>query len=249
MHTEFTVYPAIDLRGGQVVRLQHGDPARQTVFGDDPMAVAERWIAAGASWLHVINLDGAFNPESGNTNWELLPRLAGLGVRVQFGGGIRTLDDVARALEAGAARAILGTSAVEKPELVAEAVARFGSNAVVVALDARNGLVRTRGWQHESEITALSLARNMRVHGVTRALHTDIGRDGVLAGLNAAASASLAQRSGLPVIASGGVASLDDVRLAASYAPLVCGVVVGRALYEGTFALEEALAVANRDEG
>lgn len=242
--SDFVVYPAIDLRGGKVVRLQHGDPARQTVFGDDPVAVAEQWVAAGATWLHVVNLDGAFDPGSGNASGAMLPRLAGLGAQVQFGGGMRSLEDVERALDLGAARAILGTVAVEQPELLAAAVARFGSEAVVVAIDARDGLVQTRGWQHEAEVSALSVARSVRVQGVTLALHTDIGRDGVLTGVNAAAAAALAQRSGLPVIASGGVATLEDIRLAASYAPLVCGVVAGRALYEGKFTLQEALAVA-----
>jgi phosphoribosylformimino-5-aminoimidazole carboxamide ribotide isomerase len=242
MLSEFVVYPAIDLRGGKVVRLQQGDPGRQTTFGDDPVAVAGHWVAAGATWLHVVNLDGAFDPERGNENWELLPRLATVGARVQFGGGIRTLDDIARALDLGAARVILGTVAVEQPELLSAAVARFGDEALVVAIDARCGLVRTHGWQQESEVAALSVARSARVQGISLALHTDIGRDGVLSGVNAAASAALAQRSGLPVIASGGVASLEDIRLAASYAPLVAGVITGRALYEGKFALEEALA-------
>lgn len=241
---QFVVYPAIDLRGGRVVRLERGDPERQTVFGEDAQAVAERWVAAGATWLHVVNLDGAFE-EGAAANWEALPALAAWGASVQFGGGVRTLADVERAFEQGVARVVLGTAAVETPDLVQEAVAHFGAERVAVGIDARNGMVRTRGWQAEGGLDAVTLAQQMRVRGVKMAVHTDISRDGVFAGVNAGASAELARKSGLRVIASGGVASVEDVRRAAGYAQQgVAGVIVGRALYEGRIELAEALNAA-----
>ena len=144
--SEFVIYPAIDLRQGHVVRLQYGDPRRQTTFGVDPRATAQRWAAAGAAWLHVVNLDGAFD-EAGRANWEALQQICQVGLRVQFGGGIRSLQDVQRALDAGASRVILGTVAVEDPAILNQALTRFTAQRIVVALDARDGIVRTRGWQ------------------------------------------------------------------------------------------------------
>ena len=241
----FTVYPAIDLRRGRVVRLEQGDPERQTTFGRDPVAVAARWLEAGATWLHVVNLDGAF-AEGGEANWDLLPRLAESGALIQFGGGIRSPADMERAFASGVARVILGTVAIEQPELVAQAVAAYGPERVVVGIDARDGRVKTRGWQAEGGISAVALAQRMAGRGVTTAIHTDISRDGVLTGVNAAASATLAQKSGLRVIASGGVASLADVRAAAAYANQgVAGVITGRALYEGRLDLAEAIAAVS----
>lgn len=249
MSEPFTIFPAVDLREGRVVRLKLGDPRQQTVFGDDPLAAARRWVTEGARWLHVINLDGAFD-EGGAANWRALPRLAELGAHVQFGGGVRTLDDIARALEAGVRRVILGTVAVENPDLVAQALEQFGPQHIVVAIDARDGMVRTRGWQQESGIKAESLGRRMKDLGVQTVLHTDIGRDGVLSGVNAAASVQLAQESGLRVIASGGVASLDDIRRVLQYAGSgLAGVITGRALYEGRLDLREALALAGQETG
>jgi len=242
--TGFIIYPAIDLRHGQVVRLQHGDPGRQTTFSSDPQATAQRWAAAGARWLHVVNLDGAFD-EGGAANWQALPGLARVGPHVQFGGGIRSLDDVQRALDAGASRVILGTIAVENPDLLQRAVSRFGAANIVVALDARDGVVRTRGWQTGSGVGAVDLGRQVAQIGVSTVIHTDIGRDGVLGGVNAAASAQLARETGLGVIASGGVASLLDVRRAREVSSDgVVGLITGRALYEGKLDLAEALSVA-----
>ena len=242
MIEKFTVFPAIDLRAGEVVRLEQGDPERQTVFGDDPLAVARRWVVAGASWLHVVNLDGAF-AEGGEANWQVLPQLAKSGARIQFGGGIRSLADVEAAFARGVTRAILGTVAIEQPEMVAQAVDTFGPERIAVGIDAREGRVKTRGWQEDGGVSAVALAQQMAGLGVTTAIHTDISRDGVLSGVNAAASATLAQKSGLQVIASGGVASLEDVRQVAAYANQgVAGVISGRALYEGRLDLAEALA-------
>lgn len=245
--TTFIIYPAIDLRHGKVVRLQYGDPQRQTTFSDDPRATAQRWIDAGARWLHVVNLDGAFDEggafdESVPPNWQALQQICQVAPHVQFGGGVRTLDDIQRALDAGAARVILGTVAVENPILLQEALARFGPERIVAALDARDGIVRTRGWQTDAGVSAVTLGRRVRDAGVTTVIHTDIGRDGVLTGVNAAASAELARQSGLQVIASGGVASLQDVQRAYAEAPHgVAGVITGRAIYEGRLDLAEAL--------
>jgi phosphoribosylformimino-5-aminoimidazole carboxamide ribotide isomerase len=236
-----TLYPAIDLRDGQVVRLKHGDPEQQTVFGDDPVAIAGQWVEAGATWLHVVNLDGAFD-EAGLRNWQLLPRLTETGARVQFGGGIRTLKDVAGALSQGASRVILGTVAVEEPDIVQDAVRHFGPERVAVGIDALDGLVKVRGWQGETVKSPLILGLQMMALGVRTVIYTDISRDGVLTGVNAQATAELARNTGLNLIASGGVASLEDVRrVLAVSADGVSGLIIGRALYEGKIDLREAL--------
>lgn len=242
MPLPFTIFPAIDLRHGQVVRLQHGDPRRQTVFSSDPAGIAQQWIAAGADWLHVVNLDGAFD-EAGAANWAALPALTRLGARVQFGGGVRTLAGIERALAAGASRVILGTAAVENPALVAQALAHFGPERIVAGIDARDGWVKTRGWQQDGGQTPAGLGQQLRALGLTTIIHTDISRDGVLSGVNAAASAALAQATGLHVIASGGVAGLPDVRRCAALAAQgVVGVITGRAIYDGSLDLRQALA-------
>lgn len=241
---DFEIYPAIDLRQGRVVRLQLGDPQRQTVFSDDPVEIAQRWLAAGASWLHVVNLDGAFG-EAGRANWVALREICELGARVQFGGGLRTAADVDRAMEAGVACAVLGTAALESPRLVAELVDRYGSGRIAAGIDARAGLVRTRGWQAETGVSPLALAAEMRAVGVATIIYTDIDRDGILTGVNVAATVALARESGRRVIASGGVNAIDDVvRLRSFAVEGVAGVIIGRALYEGRVDLAAAVAVA-----
>ncbi len=234
----FTVYPAIDLRRGRVVRLAQGDPDRETVYGSDPAAVAGRWLAAGTAWLHMVNLDGAFG-EGGQANLEALRAILATGAQVQFGGGLRSLPDVESALEMGVARVVLGTAAVESPDLVAEALARFGPDRVAVALDVRDGRVQVRGWVEDAGRAAVDLAAELAALGLRTVVHTDVARDGVSRGLNVDASRRLAQATGLEVIASGGVASLEDIRAAREAG--LAGVVVGRALYEGRVRLEEAL--------
>ena len=247
--TGFDIYPAIDLRRGRVVRLELGDPARETVFGDNPAAMAGRWRDAGARWLHVVNLDGAF-AEAGAANWAALAAIvAAGGVRVQFGGGLRTLDDIAAALDSGAARVVLGTAALASPELLAAAVARFGLERVAAGIDARDGRVRVRGWQTETAVTPAALALSARAAGVTTVITTDIARDGVLTGVNAEATAALAAASGLAVIASGGARDLGDVARLLALAPTaapgrLAGVILGRALYDGHIDLAAALARA-----
>ncbi len=235
------LYPAIDLRGGQVVRLQQGDPARQTHYSADPLAVARRWQEAGAAWLHVINLDGAF--QAANDNLAVLARLAGLGIPIQFGGGIRSLEDAAQAFDAGAARVILGTAVAQDPALVEAFVARWGAERLAVALDSRGGQVAIHGWQAASAWTPVALGRALAQRGAVHALYTDVARDGGLQGVDVAGTARLAAETGLQVIASGGVASLEDIR-ALRATGQVAGAVVGKALYEGIFSLAEALHAA-----
>jgi phosphoribosylformimino-5-aminoimidazole carboxamide ribotide isomerase len=242
----FDIFPAIDLRRGQVVRLQLGDPNRQTVFGNDPVETAKRWLDAGARWIHVVNLDGAF-AEDGRANWLALEKLGRLGAQVQFGGGLRSLDDMGKAMDYGVSRAILGTAALENPELVSASIARYGPDRVAVGIDARDGRVRTRGWQNETAATPADLARAMGELGVRTIIYTDISRDGVLGGVNTPATVALALNSGLSVIASGGVKSLEDVaELAPFTSSGVAGVIIGRALYEGRVDLAAALALAEQ---
>lgn len=240
----FILYPAIDLRQGRVVRLQYGDPDRQTTFSDDPAAIARQWVAAGAGWLHVVNLDGAFD-EAGVANWRVLPELTAASANVQFGGGMRTLKEVAQAINRGVDRVVLGTVALEDPDLLAETVDRFGPEKVAVSIDARDGLVKTHGWQKTSAVSAEALGMQVHALGVRTVVFTDIGRDGVLSGVNLDATRELAQATGLGVIASGGVSSLDDVvRLREAASDGIVGVIIGRALYDGRIDLAEALALA-----
>ena len=238
----FRVYPAIDLRSGRVVRLQEGNPARQTTYGDDPAQVAEKWLRAGAHWLHVVNLDGAFD-ENDTSNHAALRAILEIATRfsaqIQFGGGMRALGMVENALKLGVHRVVLGTIAIEQPQLVANAIENFGADKIAIGIDARDGLVRVRGWQSNSGILATDLALQMRDAGVRTIVFTDISRDGLGRGLNIASTRALADASGVDVIASGGVHTLDDVT-AAREANLA-GVIIGRALYEGTIDLKEAL--------
>jgi phosphoribosylformimino-5-aminoimidazole carboxamide ribotide isomerase len=241
----FTVYPAIDLRQGRVVRLVKGDPQRETVFGDDPAAMALRWVNIGASWLHIVNLDGAFE-EADNRNrraiGQIMQALKQLQPQpgVQLGGGLRTLSDIEQAISLGVNRVILGTAAVENPEILQSAIQRFSAQQVAVALDIAEGKVMLRGWVQAGEIDPLALCRDLAKSGVEQIIYTDIARDGTGAGLNLAAAASLAQQTGLSVIVSGGVRSLEDVR--GAKASGLSGVIIGRALYDGAIALAEALA-------
>lgn len=236
------IYPAIDLRHGQVVRLKQGDPNQQTVFESDPLTAARRWAEAGAAWLHVVNLDGALGDDAGaaakNLAW--LKPLCEVGLRVQFGGGVRSPNDIEAALAWGVERVILGTIAIEQPAFVAAAVQSFGADRIVVGLDAREGQIRTRGWQADGGIDVIAIGRRLRSSGVELVVHTDIDRDGGLSGVNAAASIALAQATGLKVIASGGVSSIEEV-LALKNRPEIEGVIIGRALYTGAIDLHQLL--------
>ena len=234
------IYPAIDLRHGKVVRLKYGDPNQQTTYSDDPIDLARRWAEAGAQWIHVVNLDGAFGDDAGGAaiNRSLLQSLAAVGPKIQFGGGLRAVADIEAALTRGAARAVIGTLAIEQPEALREALERFGADRIVVGLDAQHGRVKTRGWQSDGGSDVISIGRQIRALGVQIVVHTDIGRDGDLSGVNAEASVELARETGLRVIASGGVSSLADV-LCLSNQPGIEGVIIGRALYTGAIDLRE----------
>ena len=231
---DFIVFPAIDLRKGQVVRLKEGDPNRQTSYSSDPGGTARRWIEAGAGWLHVVNLDGAFG-QPGNANDRafeaILVEARQAGVQVQFGGGLRTLEAIEAVLKLGAARAIVGTLAIEQPQALTEALARWGAERIGVSLDARDGRVQIHGWQSDTPVLASHLAKSLSDLGLRWLVFTDIARDGLQSGLNLQATLEVAQTSGLRVIASGGISSLEDVRQAQSAG--LAGAIVGRALYEG----------------
>lgn len=236
------VYPSIDVRGGRVVRLLYGDPDFESVYDYHPAAVAQRWKDAGASWVHVISLDGTL--EEGDTALGMLREVVATGVKVQYGGGIRSLDIVEQAFKAGATRVVLGTLVAEQPELAEVAIKRFGTDILTVALDAKNGKVATHGWQQTSRWTPVELGKRFAEVGFQHALYTDISHDGDLSGVNVNATAALARDTGLQVIASGGVSSLDDIR-ALRETGQVAGVVIGRALYAEVFSLQEALSIAN----
>ena len=268
------IYPAIDLRKGRCVRLRQGDPNAETVFGEDPAAIARHWVSQGAEWLHVVNLDGAFDyqpsaqegdggfsplvarlesPNAGlpvaelPVNLRCLQRIRkAVSVPIQFGGGMRTLDDIRLALSLGADRVVLGTVAVKNPDLVREAIERWGAERIVVGIDARDGKVATHGWQETSELDVVELGHRMAALGVLRVVYTDISRDGMLTGVNVASTANLGDMTDLLVIASGGVANIDDIRSLKLHEHFnIEGVISGQAIYTGSLDLAAAIAVGN----
>ena len=245
MSQDFEVIPAIDLRHGRCVRLRQGEKTNVTVYADDPLAVARQWQEEGATWLHVVNLDGAFE-DSDAENLTATARLAQhIDLPIQFGGGIRHPADAERLFDLGVKRIILGTVAVEQPEVLDQFLARFGPAAVVVGIDARHNRVVTHGWQTDSQHTPIELALQVKAQGVGRVIYTDVARDGMLSGVNVAATAELARATGLQVIASGGVAELADIQALAATG-VIEGCIVGKALYEQRFTLGEAWQAAQR---
>lgn len=233
------LYPAIDLRSGRVVRLSQGQAARETSYHDDPVAQAERFVAVGARWLHIVDLDRAFGT---GDNLALIKaiaaRVAGK-VRVQVGGGLRSLDALRAVLELGVSRAVLGTAAVTDPALVAGALAIAGSERVAIGLDTKEGRVAIRGWVETTELLSEDVCRQVLSEGAKTIIYTDVSRDGMLSGPDLAGAIRL-KRLGAAVIASGGVSSLEDLRAVAAAG--LSGAIVGRALYEGRFTVEQALA-------
>ena len=237
------VLPAVDIRGGRCVRLIQGAVDQERVYLDDPVASARRWEADGAPWVHVVDLDGAFSGRPVNTE-VILRLISAVRIPVEVGGGVRTLEAVERLLGEGAARVILGTAAISSPEMLTEASRRFGER-IAVAVDARDGRVATEGWVKTTAETASAVAARVEEAGVRRIIYTDIGRDGMLQGPNRAAFEAILHAVRIPVVASGGISSVEDLHSLRRLEPLgLEGVIVGRALYEGRVRLRDLLAAA-----
>lgn len=240
----FTIYPAIDLRHGKVVRLTQGDARQMTVYGDSPARVARQWLEMGARWLHVVNLDGAFGEEDAENREALraILTVAGeFGASIQFGGGLRSPEQVLQTFELGVSRVVLGTLAVKAPQTFQELLARFGEDAIAVALDSSGAQLRIQGWQSAVPQTAFQLANALLPAGVRWFIFTDTSRDGLRSGLNLEEIQQLLTLPGVKVIASGGARHLEELR--AAYRLGCQGVILGRALYEGDIDLQEALHV------
>ncbi len=238
--SSFTIYPAIDIRGGRCVRLIQGDYNQETVYNDDPVAVAKGFVEQGAQFVHLVDLDGA---KAGHpVNHELIGRIASeVSVPVQLGGGLRTLADVELLIGLGASRLIIGTAAIEDRAFTEAVLATYGDR-VAIGIDARDGYVATRGWLETSQVKAEDLAQELAAKGAETFIFTDISRDGMMQGPNIEAIASIAKASGKDVIASGGVTVLDDlIRLAERQAEGISGAIVGKAIYTGKINLQEAL--------
>lgn len=274
------IFPAIDLRNGRCVRLRQGDPDAETVFGEDPAAMARHWTDQGAEWLHVVNLDGALGATDAQhrllhrpsnilvqppgesapltpheqlmaslpVNLRALYDIAqAVSIPIQFGGGLRTLEDIRLALELGAERVVLGTVAIDDPGLVEQALLEWGPERIVVGIDARDGKVATHGWQEISSVDAVELGHRMQAMGVQYVVYTDISRDGMMTGVNAEMTARLGDITGLHVIASGGVAGIEDIeRLKRFEQYNIEGVITGQAIYTGALDLRTAIAVGKR---
>ena len=236
----FIIFPAIDLRGGHVVRLQEGDPTRQTSYSSDPEWVAEEWLRAGARWLHVVNLDGAFG-EPDAINQKALESILKVakrsGVKVQLGGGLRSIKSIKATFDLGVDRVILGTFAMEYPDLLPELIANYGPDRIGVSLDARKGLIHIHGWKSSTSIQVVDKAVELQNIGLHWLIYTDISRDGLQKGLNLPATIALKKATSLEIIASGGVQSWEDIHLA--FQANLAGVIIGKALYEGFFNFTE----------
>lgn len=243
--TAFTIYPAIDIRGGKCVRLLQGDYAQETVFNESPLDAAKQWENLGGQFVHLVDLDGA--KEGRPVNHELIGQIASsLNVPVQIGGGLRTFEDVKLLLSLGVSRVILGTAAIEDKAFTEKVLAEYGDKAAI-GIDARNGFVATRGWLETSEVRAEDLAKELAAKGAETFIFTDISRDGMMQGPNVEAILSLAKASGKTVIASGGVTVQGDLeRLAAHVNDGIVGAIVGKALYTGNIDLASALAAVKR---
>ena len=234
--------PAIDIKQGQCVRLRQGNMEDTTVFSDDPVSMAEKWVAQGARRLHLVDLDGAFAGEPVNADVVESISASYPDLPIQIGGGIRTVDTVEAYLEAGVSYVIIGTQAVKQPEFVTELCAEFPGK-VIVGIDAKNGMVAVQGWAESSDTSAEHLAQRFEDQGVSAIVYTDISRDGMMQGVNIEATRALANSVSIPVIASGGVTNIDDIKkLNEVKSSGIEGVIIGRALYERTISLPEAQA-------
>ena len=240
------IIPAIDLKDGECVRLRQGLMDDSTVFSDDPVSVAKRWVDAGCRRLHLVDLNGAFAGEP--INGEVVTAISSAypELPVQIGGGIRTLETIEHYVKAGVSYVIIGTKAVKDPEFVSEACRAFPGK-IIVGLDAKEGLVATDGWAEVSDVQATDLAKKFESDGVSAIVYTDIARDGMMQGVNVEATLAMARASTIPVIASGGITNMEDIRaLQAVTGEGICGAITGRAIYEGT--LDVALAQAYCDD-
>lgn len=238
------IYPAIDLKEGQCVRLVQGKKDDQTVYSDRPGEVARSFQAQGAEYIHVVDLDGAFEGESRNLA-AIKEIAAAISIPFQVGGGLRTRQAVERMLALGARRVIIGTKAVQNPNFIKELLADLGPDRIILGIDAREGMVAIEGWVEKSSLPALEFGRQMRQLGVVTAIYTDVSRDGLLQGPNLLSIKEMASYSGLQIIASGGVSSAENIKALAEMQSIgVCGAIIGKALYEGKLSLSEALAAA-----
>ena len=237
------ILPAIDLRGGNCVRLVKGDFKQETIYSEHPEEIALRWEEGGAEFLHVVDLDGALAGEP--QNMDAIKRiLQAVKIPVEVGGGIRSMESIDRLLSIGVSRVILGSVAVHKEELVQEACSAYG-NRIVVGIDAKKGIVATDGWEKSGDISAVELAKKLGAFGLETIIYTDISRDGTLSGVNVTETARLARASGIKVIASGGVKSISDIEeLKKRECDGIIGVIVGKSIYEGTLSLTEAIAAS-----
>jgi phosphoribosylformimino-5-aminoimidazole carboxamide ribotide isomerase len=253
------IFAAIDLKNGKCVRLVQGDPNAETVYSEDPAEVAETWETIGPDWLHVVNLDGAFgDKEKAAKNIDALQAILDrVSTPVQFGGGLRSPEDIEEALEMGVTRVVIGSMAVDRPRQVLDILGHFGPEQIVLGLDVKEGKVAAHGWRQLSETDPIKLAQLIHAAGLTHVIYTDISRDGMLSGVNVAASVALA-RAGNPepgsgrrfkVIVSGGVASIEDVKkVKVVEAEGIEGLIIGKALYTGDVDLAEAMRVAHEGE-
>ena len=246
------LFPAIDLKGGKVVRLLNGQPDKSTVFSDDPLYVAHKWIDAGAKWLHIVDLDGAFSGKSLNMNHKIIREIiSNIDIPIQLGGGIRTIDVVKAWMDIGVTRLIIGTMVIENPNMFAEICTMFPGK-IGVSIDTANGFVKTRGWVHNSEKTCNDLIKEVEDLGAAFIIHTDIARDGTQAGVNADALTHVLSLTKLPVIVAGGIASMEDVvliyGLSRKYSNIE-GAITGKAIYDGSLSFTEASNwIANNEE-
>ncbi len=237
------IFPAIDIRGGKCVRLFKGDFAQETVFGDKPEEMAAKWQAQGGKFLHLVDLDGALAGKSQNLD-TIKKIIAAVDIPVELGGGIRTMENIDEVLALGVRRVILGSVAVKNPELVKEACGKYGDR-IVAGIDAKDGIVAVDGWGVSGNVDAVELAKKMAEAGVKTIIYTDISRDGTLSGVNVEATARLARESGINVVASGGVSSIEDIKALLPYEKDgIEGVIVGKSIYTGSLDLKEAIALA-----
>lgn len=242
------IFPAIDLKDGQCVRLMQGDPERATVYGKDPVAMARHWEEQGAEWLHLVDLDGAFTKKPVNDSI-VLEIARSVSIPVEVGGGIRTLESIERYISGGVARVIIGTAALREPEMLVGACGRYPGR-IALGLDARDGRVAVEGWKESTRTDAVDLVLRFKDLELAAVIYTDIHRDGMQTGVNIEATRRLMEMTGAPVIASGGVSNLRDIEALLELARLgLLGVITGRAIYEGTLDLKEAIALAGKAGG